>query len=207
MTVRRLCTALLVLLLALLPAASPATAAGTGDIELVPAPRDGQQQSSFRVLPDEDAITFDLMNLAKEPRSVRLYPASATESPGGAISTGAEGSAPWLRLPAQEITLAGQEVRTVTAALDLALLPEGERQLGVVVLEALQGAVTVRVATLVTVDPHEPSELPLWLLVVAGGSIATTGLGVLLARRRRRPQDAPAPAPVPELVGAVRGPV
>ena len=58
-------------------------------------------------------------------------------------------------------------------------------------LEALQGAITVRVATLVTVDPHEPSALPLWLLVVAAGSIATTGLGLLLARRRRRPEDEP----------------
>ena len=109
---RRLAALLPLLLLAVL-APPAASAAGTGDVELVPAPRDGQQQSSFRVQSDEDGFTFDLMNLADAPRTVRLYGAGATEGSGGAIATGAVGSAPWMTLAGQQVTLAPKEVRSV----------------------------------------------------------------------------------------------
>ena len=177
--------------------AGPAGAAGTGDVELVPAPRDGQVQTSFRVRPSEDALSFQLVNLADQPRTVRLYAASADRSAGGGIGVGAVGSAPWLDLPEGEITLKGSEARTVTVPLDGDELAAGREQLGAIVLEAPQGAVTVRVATLVTVEPRSALPLPLWAvaLAVISLALATFGLWVAWRRRRQEREEASAAAP------------
>jgi hypothetical protein len=167
----------------------PALAAGTGDIELVPASRDGQAQSSFTVTADEDELRFDLVNLVDEPRTARLYAASANRSEGGGIGVGDDGSAPWLDLPDTEITLGPGETRSITAPLDLRSLPEQQEQLGAVVLEAAQGAVTVRVATLVTVEPRSALPLPLWAVGLAVVALALVAFGLLVARRREHDDD------------------
>jgi hypothetical protein len=190
---------LALVLLGLLVCAAPAHAAGTGDVELVPASRDGAPQTSFRVAPDDDALRFELVNLADEPRTARLYAASADRSEGGGIGIGATGSAPWLQLPDAEIVLAGGETRAFTAPLDLRALPEQREQLGAVVLEAPQGAVTVRVATLVTVEPRPALPLPLWAVALAVIALGLALFGLWVARRRRR-EDAE-PAPERDLVG------
>jgi hypothetical protein len=189
----------LVLVGLLLACAAPAHAAGTGDVELVPASRDGAPQTSFRVTPDDDALRFELVNLADEPRTARLYAASADRSEGGGIGIGATGSAPWLQLPDAEIVLAGGETRAFTAPLDLRALPEQREQLGAVVLEAPQGAVTIRVATLVTVEPRPALPLPLWAVALAVITLGLALFGLWVARRRRR--DEAEPAPDRELVG------
>lgn len=161
-----------------------AGAAGTGDVELVPASSSGEPRTSFTVDSDATSIRFELVNLADAPRTARLYAASADRSAGGGVSVGAEGSAPWLRLPDAVITLGPEEARSFTAPLDLAALPEGESLLGAVVMEALQGSVTVRVATLVTVEPHTALPIPLWVVGAVGGAIVLALVGPLVARRR-----------------------
>ncbi len=174
--------------------AGPAGAAGTGEVEVVPA--DGG--SAFHLSPSQDSISFELVNLADSPRPARIYAASATRSDGGGIGVGALGSAPWLQLPETQVMLAPKQTRTFTAPLDTALLPVGREQLGAVVLEAVQGSVTVRVATLVTVPGRTPSAVPLPTLVVGVAVVllAVVGLLLLVARRRRRDDNAAGPAPL-----------
>lgn len=181
---RRSGLALLAGLAIVVGSAVPAVAAGTGDVELVPAPRDGEAQTSFRVEAGDDEIRFDLVNLADEPRTARLYAASADRSSGGGIGVGAVGSAPWLGVPDEEITLAARESRTIAAPLDANAVAEGRQTLGAVVLEAPQGAVTVRVATLVTVESRPALPLPLWAVALAVISLALVAFGLVVARRR-----------------------
>ncbi len=99
-----------------------ASAAGTGDVELVPASLDGEPRTSFTVDTDQDSIRFELVNLADAPREARLYAASANRGEGGGVSVGVAGSAPWLQLPDVVIQLAPGEARTFTAPLDVAEL-------------------------------------------------------------------------------------
>lgn len=185
------------LLLLVLSSALPVGAAGTGDVELVPASRNGEPQTSFTVSPDDDGIRFDLVNLVDEPRTVRMYAAAADRSGGGGIGVGSEGSAPWLDLPDAEITLAPGETRPFEADVLADELVEGREQLGAVVLEAEQAAVTVRVATLVTVAPRAALPLPLWAVALAVIALALAAFGLWVAWRRRRreqEQDAVVPA-------------
>ena len=172
--------------LGLLAVAGPACAAGTGDVELVPTATDGGASTAFRVAPAEDTVRFELVNLADAPRTAKLYSASATRSSSGAISVGAVGSAPWLTLPSEQVELGPREVRAFTVPLQVDELTEGRTQLGAVVLEAAQGSVVVRVATLVTVEPRSALPLPLWAVVVAAGAILLVLAGLLAAWRRRR---------------------
>lgn len=191
--------------LCLLGSALSAGAAGTGDVELVPAGRDGEPQTSFRVSASDDAISFELVNLADEPRSVRLYPASAERGAGGGIGIGSEGSAPWLDLPDEQITLGPRESRSFQAAVKGRELPERREQLGAVVLEAPQGAITVRVATLVTIEGRPAIPLPLWLVALALIALALAAFGFWVARRRVREDGQVNPGPEevqhPALVG------
>lgn len=184
--------------------ALPAGAAGTGDVELVPAGRDGVAQTSFVVAPGDDEIRFQLVNLADAPRDIRLYGASADRSDGGGIGIGTDGSAPWLELPDEQITLGPGETRSFSAPV-AAGQPE---QLGAVVLEAPQGAVTVRVATLVTVQARGALPLPLWAvaLAVIALSLAVFGLWVTWRRSRRQPGDEPAAPDARVLAAAGAGP-
>lgn len=198
-------TALLLLpLAALLCLGSPAQAAGTGDVELIPASVGGEPQTAFRIDDGQDSLRFELVNLVDEPRTAKLYAASATRSGSGAIAVGADGSAPWLELPLAEVELGPQESRTFTAPLALGELESGQQQLGAVVLEARQGSVTVRVATLVTVDARDDLPLPLWTVAVAGGAIVLVLVGLFVARRRKDDEDEPVVAPEPVLVGPRR---
>jgi len=75
-----------------------ASAAGTGDVELVPASPDGEPRTSFTVDTDQDSIRFELVNLADAPREARLYAASANRGEGDGVSVSVAGSAPWLQL-------------------------------------------------------------------------------------------------------------
>jgi hypothetical protein len=171
-----------------------AGAAGTGDVGLVPASTGGEPRTSFTVDSSATSIRFELVNLVDAPRTARLYAASADRSAGGGESVGAEGSAPWLRLPDAVVALGPDEARSFTAPLDVAALPKGQALLGAEVMEALQGSVTVRVATLVTVERHTALPLPLWVVGAAGGAIVLALVGPLLARRRPGVDGAVRPA-------------
>lgn len=184
--------ALAVACLAGLPA--PAHAAGTGDVELVPVTADGGPSTSFRVADDEDEIRFELVNLSEEPRTARLYAASAARGDGGGVTVGDRGTADWLQLDDLVVELGPGEARSFAAPLDEGELPRDREQLGAVVLEAVQGSVTVRVATLVTVEPRSALAVPTWLAALAlAVLVAVTSLLLLVVlRRRRRDDEAPA---------------
>jgi hypothetical protein len=177
--------------------ASPAQAAGTGDVELIPLDSSGAA-TSFTVDDDQDEIRFELVNLSREPRTATVYAASADESGSGAVTVGSRGSAPWLELDDLVVELGPGETRTFSAPLDEGALPEEREQLGAVVLEAVQGSVTVRVATLVTVEPRSALPVPLWLVGVAL-AVLLAAVGLLLVawrRRRREDEDRQQPATV-----------
>ena len=164
--------------------ATPAGAAGTGDVEVVPA----GGGSAFHIGASQNSISFELVNLADSPRPARIYAASATRSDSGGIGVGGVGSAPWLALPETDVVLAPKQTRAFTAALDPTALTAGRERLAAIVLEAAQGSVTVRVATLVTVAPRPAAVvgLPTLVVGVAVVLLAAAGLLLLLARRRRR---------------------
>ena len=184
-TARLLAVLLSTLALCVAAPTGTAGAAGTGDVELIPTSPDGEARTSFRVTRGEDSIRFELVNLSDQPRTARLYAANAQRSEGGGIAVGQDGSAPWLQLAFTTVELAPNESREYTAPLDVTALPAGEEQLGAVVLEAQQGSVTVRVATLVTVEPRSALPLPTWAVALAVGAILVVLFGLLLARRRR----------------------
>ena len=198
-TTRLLAVLLSAAALCLTAPAGVASAAGTGDVELIPSSPDGEARTSFRIARGEDSIRFELVNLADEPRTARLYAAGAQRSEGGGIAVGQDGSAPWLDLALMTVELAPNESREFTAPLELSELPAGKEQLGAVVLEAQQGSVTVRVATLVTVEPRSALPLPAWAVALAVGAIVVVLFGLLLARRRRKKDDEQDDA-APELV-------
>ncbi|HVM28659.1 MAG TPA: hypothetical protein VM433_13440 [Mycobacteriales bacterium] len=194
---RRRCGAVAAAVLgaALCGLATPAAAAGTGDIELVPAPRDGKAQTSFAVRPGEDSIRFELVNLSDQPRAGRLYAAAADEGDDGGVAVGGVGSAAWLDLPDTAVELGPREVRSFTVELDERAVEDGG--LGAVVLEAQQGAVTVRVATLVTVEARQVLPLPLWAVLAAVALIGLVATGLWWCRRRQDDDDRPEPGSEP----------
>ena len=199
-TTRLLAVLLAAVALTLAAPAGIAGAAGTGDVELIPSSPDGETRTSFRVTRGDDRIRFELVNLADEPRTARLYAASAQRSEGGGIAVGQDGSAPWLQLGLLTVNLAPNESREFTAPLDVTALPEGKEQLGAVVLEAQQGSVTVRVATLVTVEPRSALPLPTWAVAIAVAAILIVLFGLVVARRRRKKDGDEQDDAAPELV-------
>ena len=168
--------------LVLLPTPA-AYAAGVGGVELKP-----ETGSSFRLDVGEDetaSATFTLTNITDDPATVQLYGASATRKSDGTWIVDSAGTADWLKLETQDVTLGGRE--TQEFAFDVVGL--GEDVNGAIVLEQMQGNVAQRAATLVYVEAAGPISLPLLIVVAAVVLLALAGASVAVAARRRRAED------------------
>lgn len=190
-------TAVLAVVLGVLLAAAPAAlAAGTGGIELTPIPGlvDGRQVTAFHVdvpTSGQRTVPFALRNVAKGPRTARLYAASADSDGHGSFVIGGAGSARTIRLPERTVRLNRGEIR----AGSFIVLPDkhahGTRY-AAVVLEVQQGAIVQRAATLVYLQAGKGLSLPRVLVAVAGVFLAGIALALLFVvlRQRRRPSAA-----------------
>lgn len=161
---------------AVLLVAPAAGAAGVGGVELTPP-----SGSSFTVTARAgQTVTqdFTLRNVGTAPATVRLYAADASQVDGG-WSVGAAGSAPWLHLPDQTVTLAAGEHKAMSVRVD------GGAHTGAIVVEQAQGTVVQRAATLVRLTPPPVVPVPLLLAAAAAGLVLAAGAGVGAAARRR----------------------
>ncbi len=192
-TLRRLAGAAIPLVL-LLPV--PATAAGTGGIEVSPYPGavNGRQVTAFHVtVPSRGAATvrYSLRNTTTHPASGRLYAASATSDGNGGYTIGEAGSSPYLSFRTRDVTLAGGELTLDTFTVHPGLHGRpAAKTYGAIVVEVRNGSVVQRAATLVYLEPGPVVPLPLLVVLVAVAVLALAGLGFLLVvRRRRRPVE------------------
>ena len=182
-----------VVVLVLLLCGGTARAAGTGGVEVTPFPGvvDGKQQTAFHVdVPTrgDTSVRYVLRNTTSEPRSAKLYAASATPDGKGGYAIGDPGSSPYVDLPARTVSLKGKESRLERFRAHGEV--EGTRYAAVVV-EVTNGAITQRAATLVYLERGRTVPLPLLLVLLAVGLLVVVGGAVLLSRRStRRRQDA-----------------
>ena len=177
------------LLVVLGATASPATAAGTGGIEVTPIPGvvEGRQVTAYHVeLPrkGDRTVEFALRNVTKAPRTARLYVAGATRGTS-AFDVGAAGSTPYVRYPDQQLTLEPGELRrerfTLVAPEEL---PDSE-VLAAVVVEVSTGSLVQRAATLIYLEPEKPWDVPV-VALVAGALVILLGAAVISVRQRER---------------------
>lgn len=166
--------------------AVPASAAGTGGIEVSPYPGvvDGHQVTAFHAeVPRRGSgtLAWSLRNTTGETRSGRLYAASATPDGHGGWVIGDAGSTPYLDFPAREVTLKPHEIRV--AELRVHGRVDGTQHAALVV-EVRNGSVLARAATLVYLEPGPTLPLPRAAVVVAVLVLLGAGAGVAAARRR-----------------------
>lgn len=174
-------------LVGLLLTAVPATAAGTGGIEVSPYPGvvDGKQVTAFHAeLPRDGKATkvkYSLRNTTNEPRTAKLYAASAAKDGKGGFTVGDVASSPYISFPTRDVTLAGGKSELgefeVHGKLD-------EDAYGAIVVEVMQGAVTQRAATIVYLSPGPVLPIPVLLAIGAAILVLAGGFGVWLVRRR-----------------------
>ena len=135
--------------------AVPAYAAGVDGVDLSPQPAvsaNGKVVTSFHVTLKLGGVAtqrFLLRNLTAAPKTVRVYAAAANRSPAGAFSVGGPGTAHWIALPDQRITLSPHATRVVSFKVQRSHAPKGHTVYGAVVVEKSAGTVTERAATLV----------------------------------------------------------
>jgi hypothetical protein len=183
--VRRLLAPVLGAVLLVLAVGAPASAAGVGGVEVTPS-----HGSSFSVRAPRNGTSteaFTLRNIGTTPATVRLYGADAREV-DGAWSVGGAGSASWLALPDEAVTLAPGEKRAMT----FSVRGGGAARTGAVVVEQSAGTVVQRAATLVHETTAPPVPLPLLLVAAAVALLLAAGTGVAAVARRRGVVPAPA---------------
>ena len=180
--IRRAIVALLVAL------AVPASAAGTGGIDVSPYPGSvhGQQVTAFHVsVPSRGSTTvrYSLRNVTAATVDGRLYAASAVPDGHGSYVIGDAGSSPYLYLKTQQVTLTAHETRLATFTAHGKV---SGRHYAAVVLEVRNGAVVQRAATLVYLNAGRRVPLPLLILLVAFGALAVAAVAWFVVVRPRR---------------------
>lgn len=174
----------------LLVTAAPATAAGTGGIEVTPVPAvsHGRQVTAFHVhLPRRGTsdVAMTLRNVTKSPRTGRVYVASATPD-GNTYDIGGAGSTPYVRFPDATVTLAAGEVRKTHFSIGLrGRHRPGRTVYAAVVVEVGGGSLVQRAATLIYLEPQKPLDLPL-IGVIGVGLVVLMGAAVITARSHER---------------------
>lgn len=148
----------------LLLSAAPALADGTGGVNLTLPGRASAFHLSLAAH-EQGTQTFVLTNLTGATKSVELYAAAAVRNAQGSYAVAGVGSAPWIGLAPQVVTLPAHQHRTYTFTVARDRAPWGEGMTyGAVVLQQQSGNVVTRVATLVYLDrlgaPGVPSPAP-----------------------------------------------
>jgi len=173
---------------ALISYAPAASAAGTGGVELTPIPTvdsHGKAVTAFHVHSGAET-RFALRNLTNHAATVRIYAAAATRSSVGAYSIGAAGSARWVELPTQTVTLPAHAVQYRSMHIASKGIPP-KTSYGAVVVEQVRGNVAQRAATLVYLDRGtSPVRRALLPIGVAAGLVALVFAVHGVLRRRRR---------------------
>jgi hypothetical protein len=185
-------------LLVVLAGVTPASAAGTGGIEVTPIPGvvDGHQVTAFHVkVPSRggSAVPFALRNTTNAGASARLYAAAATSDGHGGFSLGAAGSSPYVSMSDTTVTLKARELRRSDFRVHAG--PDGRpggTQYAAVVVEVRDGAVVKQAATLIYLQAGRTVPLPLLIVVLAVALLVIAATGVL-ALRRLRPRVTPRP--------------
>lgn len=162
--------------------ALPASAAGTGGIEVSPYPGvvNGKQVTAFHVgVPGE--TTWVLRNTTGESRTGRLYAAAARPDGQGGWVIGDAGSSTYLDFPERDVTLAPHEVQVSSFRVRGDLDHDAHAAL---VVEVRNGSVVARAATLVYLRADGGSGLPALPVGLAVLVLLAAGAALLAARRR-----------------------
>lgn len=180
---RALVTAALALVLL---GAVPASAAGTGGIEVSPYPGvvDGRQVTAFHATvprSGDGTVAWSLRNTTGTTRTGRLYAASATADGHGGWTIGDAGSSPYLGFDDRTVTLAPHEVQVSSFTVHGRLTGE---QHAAIVVEVHNGSVVARAATLVYLTPGPAVRLPALVVGLAVLVLLASGGAVLWVRRR-----------------------
>ena len=167
-----------------------AYAVGTGGVELTPL-HDGSAVSAFHVhlAPGHHSTQkFLLRNETAKPTQFQLYAAAADRSNTGNFSVEGPGSAPWIGLRTQTVTLSPNETRTMSFDVRRTTSQHGPVVYGAVVVAMTNQQIVSRAAALVYLerpgkDPVSRAVLP---LVIAIAVIAVGLLAQAWVRGRRR---------------------
>jgi hypothetical protein len=181
--------------------AAPALAVGADGVSMqVNVPRDADQRMPMLVDGAPASGEILLRNRNDEPRTVRLYAASAAREEQGAISLGNEGSAPWVGLRSHEVALSPGETRVITFTLDPARVPadtDGRLPTAFVLRVPRGETVVMQAVSLLSVTGATPPAIPWYLLLVAVLLLLGVGQQSVRQLHQRRPRVAAHPAPVP----------
>ena len=188
---------------------SPATAAGTGGIEITPVPskKGNKAITTFRVQVPREAplqVPYTVRNVEDGPRTARVYSARILRSDGNFILD-EPGSSPYVSMPDREVTLAAGQVLEETFLVSPS--PDGrhirEEAYAAVVVEVRNGAVVQRASTLIYLDPGPRVPLPLLLVGLAAALVLIPGAALTVGKlRRRRQMPAAEPADAAGTVAA-----
>lgn len=168
-----------------------AWAAGTGGIELTPLPAfdsSGHLVTAFHVSLPADGVgheAFELRNLTSTAHSEEIYAASAAHQ-GGGYAIGSPGSAPWIDLPDQTVTLAPHSSQVFHFSVHRRGAPVGPLVYGAVVqVDRTSPALVTRVATLVYLSEPGPSRVVPIILVAVAAALVLGAAGLTVMRSRR----------------------
>lgn len=166
--------------------AVPASAAGTGGIEVSPYPGivDGHQVTAFHATvpgSGEGKVAWSLRNTTGAVATGRLYAAAATSDGHGGWTIGEAGSSPYLRFDSREVRLAPHEIQVSEFAVHGDL--DGPQHAAIVV-EVRNGSVVARAATLVYLVPGPAGALPGITVGLALLLVLAASAGVWQARKR-----------------------
>ena len=165
-----------------------ALAVGTAGVELTPLPG-GRPATAFHVHLDpgkSSTQTVLLHNGNRAAVTFQLYAAGVTKTKSGDFSVADAGTAPWISLPTQQVTLAAGQDRRVTFTVHRTSAQHGSVVYGAVVMALTNSMVVTRAAAMVYLerpgsDPVRRAVVP---LVLAAAAIA---VGAAAQARLRRP--------------------
>jgi hypothetical protein len=191
-------------LLLLVVAAGPAMAVGADGVSMqVDVPRDGDRRVPMLVDGSPATGELRIRNRNEEERTVSLFAVRANQQePGGSVSLGAKGTAPWIGLDDRELTLAPGEMLTVPLELNPSGVPKDTdgRLPTAFVLEVARGeTVVLQAVSLLSVTGAEaPGMSWIWVLIAALMLLAVGARAVVEWRRQsrtRRPAQLAVPVP------------
>ena len=168
--------------------ATPALAVGTGGVELTPL-SGGKQMSSFHVhlAPGERSTQhLQLRNTGSSTVQFSLYAADVVKSKSGDFVVEGPGTAPWIALKPQTISLAGGQSREMSFAVRRTATQRGPVAYGAVVMSITDKMVVTRAAAMVYLarpgsDPVKKALLPILIAAL----VPAVGFGAHVWVRRR----------------------